>query len=85
VGSGSNAYPLDHAFYIAPPGRRPEGADMYGAEDVAGNMLMWVSDGPKDFTWTMSWENHQKNLTVTTWNASDGPDGYYALGARCAK
>ncbi len=84
VGSGSSAYPLDHAFWIAPPGRRPTGADQYGLMDVAGNMLVWVDDSPKNFTWTMSWETHPKNLTATLWNANDGPDGYYAIGARCA-
>jgi hypothetical protein len=83
VGTGSGAYPLDHAFWMAPPGRRPTGADKYGVMDVAGNMLEWINDTPKYFTWTMSWEKHAKNLTPTQWNMSDGPDGYYAIGARC--
>lgn len=85
VGSGAGAYPLDHAFHIAPPGRRPDGANQYGAEDVAGNVMPWVADGVNKFTWTMSWEKHAKNLTATTWNNPDGPDGYYAIGARCVR
>jgi formylglycine-generating enzyme required for sulfatase activity len=85
VGTGAGAYPLDHAFWIAPPGRRPDGANQYGAEDIAGNMLKWINDTPRNFTWTLSWENHPKNLTATIWNPSDGPDGYYAIGARCAR
>ena len=84
VGSGAGAYPLDHAFYIAPPGRRPKGADKWGVMDAAGNMLVWVHDQNKSFVWTMSWEQHPKNMTTTQWTASDGPEGYYALGARCA-
>jgi formylglycine-generating enzyme required for sulfatase activity len=84
VGSGASAYPLDHAFWIAPPGRRPGGADQYGAMDVAGNMLMWINDGAKSFAWTMSWEAHPRNAMSSVWQAQDGPDGYYAIGARCA-
>lgn len=81
----NNQYPLDHAFYIAPPGRRPDGANMHGVQDVAGIVLSWVSDKEKQFTYTMSWEKHPKKLTPTTWNETDGPDGYYAIGARCVK
>lgn len=81
----NNSYPLDHAFYIAPPGRRPTGANMHGVQDVAGNVLTWINDGEKNFTWTMSWEKHAKNLTASVWNAADGPMGYYAIGARCAR
>jgi formylglycine-generating enzyme required for sulfatase activity len=81
----NNDYALDHAFFIAPPGRRPTGANMHGIQDLAGNMLMWVNDNPKQFSYTLSWEKHPKNLTPTTWNAQDGPDGYYAIGARCAR
>lgn len=79
------AYPLDKAFYIAPPGRFPMGANMHGVEDAAGNLLVWVSDEPRHFTWTMSWEEHPKNLTPERWKNPEGPDGYYAIGARCAR
>jgi formylglycine-generating enzyme required for sulfatase activity len=78
-------YPLDHAFYVAPPGRRPLGANMHGVQDAAGNVMPWVSDGPKMFASTMSWENHDKNLTPATWNQAEGPNGYYAIGARCSR
>jgi len=82
----NNQYPLDHAFYVAPPGRRPTGADMYGVQDAAGLVMPWVRDGNNSFTWTQSWENHEKNLQVTSWTeeAPDGPSGYYALGVRCS-
>jgi formylglycine-generating enzyme required for sulfatase activity len=81
----SGQYPLDHTFYIAPPGRRPTGANMHGVEDAAGNVMPWVSDQPKNFVWTMSWEEHPKNLTATLWKDNEGPDGYYAIGARCSR
>ena len=78
-------YPLDHAFWIAPPGRRPTGANMNGVMDAAGNLMPWVRDGQQMFIWTQSWENHEKNMTATSWTQmfSDTPDGYYALGVRC--
>ena len=68
-------YPLDHAFWIAPPGRRPTGANMHGVQDAAGNLMPWVRDQNNGFTWTQSWENHEKNLKVTSWSqqAPDGP------------
>ncbi len=75
-------YPLDHAFYMAPPGRRPDGANMHGVMDIAGNMLHWVDDGPRNITWTLSWEKHPKNLTSTVYS-TQYPLGYYAIGARC--
>jgi len=77
-------YPLDHAFYVAPPGRRPMAANMHGVQDAAGNLVSWASDGPNSFLSTMSWEKHNKDLQAKTWEAP-GPDGYYALGARCAR
>jgi hypothetical protein len=75
--------PLDKAYFIAPPGRRPAGADKWGVQDAAGNLLVWTSDKPKQFFWTMSWEEHNKKLTPDVWNMTDGPDAYYAIGARC--
>ena len=84
--SVNNQYPLDHAFYVAPPGRRPAGVDMYGVEDAAGLLMPWVRDANNSFTWTQSWEDHEKNLQVTNWSqqAPGTPDGYYALGVRCS-
>ena len=80
-------YPLDHAFWIAPPGRRPKGANMHGIQDAAGNVMTWVNDATNNFTWTMSWENHDKNLAATDWakNYPDAKMGYYAIGARCVR
>ena len=79
-------YPLDHAFWIAPPGRRPTGANMHGVMDAAGNVMPWVRDQNNSFTWTMSWEKHDKNLKATSWpNMFPAtPDGYYGIGVRCA-
>jgi hypothetical protein len=79
-------YPLDHAFWVAPPGRRPTGANMHGVQDAAGNLMPWVSDNQSFFIWTMSWENHAKNMTPTDWRKNqDGPEGYYAIGVRCTR
>ena len=75
--------PLDKAFFIAPPGRRPAGANKWGVQDAAGNLLVWTSDKPKQFSWTMSWEEHNKKSTPDVWQMPDGPDAYYAIGARC--
>jgi hypothetical protein len=78
-------YPLDHAFWIAPPGRRPKGANMHGVQDAAGNLMPWVRDAQSNFTWTQSWENHEKKLQAADWSKNtDGPDGYYAIGVRCS-
>ena len=54
--------------------------------DAAGNVMPWVRDQNNAFTWTMSWEKHDKNLKVTSWpNMFPAtPDGYYAIGVRCA-
>jgi len=80
----NNSYPLDHAFYIAPPGSFPKGANSNGVEDMAGNTLPWLFESENLFIWTFSWENHKGDATTGTWNVSDGPEGYYAIGARCA-
>lgn len=87
AGSGSSTYPVDQAFWMAPPGRHPSGANQYGIEDMAGNMMPWVNEGPRQFIWTLSWEKHAKNLTATTYNPQDPPgaEAYYAIGARCVR
>ncbi|MDB4933623.1 MAG: Tryptophan synthase alpha chain [Labilithrix sp.] len=81
----NNQYPLDHAFWIAPPGRRPKGANMHGVQDAAGNVMPWVRDNQGSFVWTQSWEQHEKNLKITSWPQQfpASPDGYYAIGVRC--
>jgi hypothetical protein len=77
--------PLDRGFFIAPPGRRPAGANKIGVQDAVGNMLTWANDGARRFTWTMSWEEHPKKTQIATWPQSDPNEinGYYAIGARC--
>jgi hypothetical protein len=77
--------PVDRAFYIAPPGRRPAGANEIGVQDAVGNVLTWANDGPQTFSWTMSWEMHQKQNQSQAWAPGDkeAENGYYALGARC--
>ncbi len=49
---------LDIAFYVAPPGRRPNGYDKTGVADMVGDVLEWVSDRDRQFIWKGSWENH---------------------------
>jgi hypothetical protein len=88
-GSGAGAYVADIAVFIAPPGRFPAGANSVGAQDIAGNLLPWVNDAPYRFMWTYSWERHtdQANqLPDQNWQSAwpGEPNGYYAIGARCA-
>ncbi len=77
--------PLDRSFYIAPPGRRPLGANKIGVHDAVGNMLVWANDSERRFSWTMSWEEHMKKAQAETWaqNSNSEVNGYYAIGARC--
>ena len=87
VKDGSGLY-ADRSFYIAPPGRRPTGANKFGVMDAVGNMLMWVGDGYNKFVYTASWEDHPVQLSVTSWSSSTGVssdemDGYYGIGGRC--
>jgi len=87
VGTGDGAYPLDHAFYVSPPGRFPAGASKNGVQDAAGDVLPWVAGNPRDFLWTHSWEKHKGDTSVSNWGkeGSGVQDGYYAIGIRCAK
>ena len=85
-GCDGNDGPLDRTFFVAPPGRRPTGADRIGVHDAVGNMLTWANDGVRRFSYTMSWENHEKLTDIKTWppQGSNGEvNGYYAIGARC--
>lgn len=75
--------PLDRAFFIAPPGRRPAGESEHGAMDAVGNMLTWVSDSPRYFLYTGSWERHGLKAQPERWELN-GTHAYYAVGARCA-
>ena len=87
---GADDYLQDKAGLMAPPGRRPLGANKIGVADAIGNMMPWVNDGIRRFTWTGSWEtSHGFQTQVGTWpNAAGGStaiqEGYWAIGARCA-
>ena len=78
----------DIAWFVSPPGRFPSGANANGVQDIAGDLLHWVSNGEYLFTWTMSWERHNKNLGTTNWSTGvtggGQPNGYYGIGLRCA-
>ncbi|MDF2695722.1 MAG: Tryptophan synthase alpha chain, partial [Labilithrix sp.] len=77
--------PLDRAFFIAPPGRRPTGVNKVGVQDAVGNVLPWANDSVRRFSWTMSWEDHPKKDQAQTWGTDASErNGYYAIGARCA-
>jgi hypothetical protein len=84
VPNNGNPYPLDKAFYIAPPGRHPGGVSKHGVEDAAGNLLHWISDDVRFHVRTFSWEEHDKNLRPRRYDQDGDYDGYYAIGARCS-
>ncbi len=91
---GSNNSPLDRAFFVAPPGRRPLGNNQIGVADGIGNVMSWVNDGQNRFSWTASWEDSHTPAGVSgaarvdSWPPSSGSSnerlGYWAIGARCA-
>jgi hypothetical protein len=76
--------PLDRAFWVAPPGRRPTGANAIGIQDAVGNMILWTST-PRQISWTMSWEDHDRQSSdqPSLWPSSGSEEAYYAIGARC--
>jgi hypothetical protein len=80
---------LDMTAKISPPGRFYLGYNAHDVE-VAGNTLEWADDLPRHFTWTLSFEAHGSQDPMDNWgNATPTdrelvPNGYYALGARCA-
>lgn len=77
----------DITWHVSPPGRFPDGVNENGAQDMAGNLLHWHNDAEYNFTWTSSWENHNKNLGTTSWYTQTNgqqTNGYYAIGFRCA-
>ena len=83
-----NTGPLDRSFWVPPPGRRPKGANAIGVQDALGAMLNWVNDEPFTFAWTMSWEEHERKTSTSSWPTQGVPrdrekNGYYAIGARC--
>ena len=82
---GPDGDAADIAWHVSPPGRFPLGRNTIGIE-IAGDLLHWVSDAEYLFNWTLSWEGHGGNLTDQ--NLKDAwpgePNGYYAIGFRCA-
>lgn len=80
---------LDMTAKISPPGRYVPGYNAHGVE-VAGNMLQWANDLERRFTWTFSFEAHGAPAVLDRWGADEPtdrelvPNGYYAMGARCA-
>lgn len=54
--------------------------------EIAGDLLHWVNDGEYLFNWTFSWERHGANLNNQNWRTAwpEEPNGYYAIGFRCA-
>ncbi len=75
-------------WWLSPPGRFYQGWNQNGVE-IAGNVLHWTGDAPYNFAWNYSFENHNGTFNNGgDWRSpndrSDVPNGYYALGARCA-
>ncbi|MBX3204328.1 MAG: hypothetical protein KF764_04630 [Labilithrix sp.] len=75
-------------WWLSPPGRFWQGWNANKIE-IAGNVLEWTGDQPYNFAWNMSFENHEGTMNSggdwrTPNDRSDVPNGYYALGARCA-
>lgn len=89
-GSLVNSAPANNriTYYLSPPGRFYKGWNANGVE-IAGNVLEWASDAEYRFAWNLSFENHTGTMNSggdwrTPNDRSDVPNGYYALGARCA-
>ena len=87
--------PVDHSFFIPPPGRFPLGANKIGVQDAVGAMLAWTGDRENTFAWTASWEEHPfmgvdnaktgpQNWPGNSPDANEVRDGYYGIGVRCA-
>jgi hypothetical protein len=76
----------DVAWQIPPPGRFPGATNANGVADAVGNMLPWNSYKPYQFTWTGSWDDHSRTLDNSNWKSmfSGTPNGYFAIGIRCA-
>jgi hypothetical protein len=80
---------LDAAVHVSPPGRFPTSWNEHGHE-IAGNLLTWNASGPFVFTRNYSWENHGgDDVADSNWKDFEDtdvhqPNGYYAIGGRCA-
>lgn len=78
--------PWDVTWYVSPPGRFPLGWNKDNIE-VAGNLLQWINNGEYMIELNFSWERHGGGATSSNWKTStapEAPNGYYAIGARCA-
>jgi hypothetical protein len=84
---------LDAAIHVSPPGRYARGNNQSGIADLAGDLLPYVWDDSSGsvaetgFVWTFSWEAHGLWWNTTTWGKQQNPgepNGYYAIGFRCA-
>lgn len=79
-GNGMNAY------HIAPPGRKPAGASVYGIQDMGGNVLEWMADrlGPNSgIVRGGSWEGHRDDNDFAYVNYPMDRT-YGSVGFRCA-
>lgn len=75
-------------WWLSPPGRFWRGWNANDIE-IAGNVFEWTSDKEYNVAWNLSFENHEGVMEDggdwrTPNERSDVPNGYYALGARCA-
>ena len=78
-------------WWISPPGRFYKGWNANKIE-IVGNALEWTGDSEYRFVWNESFENHNGRIDDGgDWRTpgdpndrGDVPNGYYALGARCA-
>lgn len=83
---------LDIAYHVSPPGRYPQSWNEHGHE-IAGNLLEWNATGQFVFSATYSWENHGGDTVAdSNWKTFQetptephAPNGYYAIGGRCAR
>ncbi len=83
---------LDIAYHVSPPGRYPQSWNEHGHE-IAGNLLEWNATGQFVFSATFSWENHGgDSVGDSNWKTFEetptephAPNGYYAIGGRCAR
>ena len=84
------AHPANNrvTWFLSPPGRFWHGWNQNKIE-ITGNGLEWTSNNEYGFVWNYSWEEHAGNADFDSdWRSpndrTDVPNGYYALGARCA-
>jgi hypothetical protein len=63
----------DAAFYVAPPGRRPNGYNASGHADLVGNLLEWVGDTERQFVWKGSFENHAQEADAIAAPVDNNP------------